>query len=232
MTGTLYLVPSPLGEGPLEGILPRDVLARIADLSCFVVEHPKSARQFLKRCNMKTPLQQIEFQVLDEHTPKMETEALLAPLMEGRDVGLISEAGCPAVADPGSDLVALAHRKGIRVVPLVGPSSILLSLMASGLGGQRFRFHGYLPVEKEDLEKKIKAIEKASRERDETQIFIETPYRNKRLLDALVANCRGDTRLCIATDLSLETESIMTKPIGSWKGTELDKRPSVFLIKG
>ncbi len=232
MTGTLYLVPSPLGEGPLEGILPRDVLMRIADLSCFVVEHPKSARHFLKRCKTKTPLQQIEFHVLDEHTSKMEIEALLAPLLAGRDVGLISEAGCPAVADPGSDLVFLAHRKGIRVAPLVGPSSILLSLMASGLGGQRFCFHGYLPVEKEDLDKKIRAIEKASRERDETQIFIETPYRNKRLLDALVENCRGDTQLSIATDLSLDTESIMTKPVRSWKGTELGKRPSVFLIKG
>lgn len=231
MTGTLYLVPSPLGEGEIDAVLPQGALNRIADISCFVVEHPKTARHFLKLCRMKKPLQEIEFKVLDEHTSNAEIEGLLEPLLKGQDVGLISEAGCPAVADPGSDLVRLAHRKGIRVAPLVGPSSILLALMASGLGGQRFCFHGYLPVEKGDLAKKIRAMEKTSKDRDETQIFIETPYRNKRLLDALVEACSGETQLCVATDLTLESESIVTKTIGSWKGAEPGKRPSVFLLK-
>lgn len=234
MPGTLFLIPSPLGEGKLSTVIPQDVKACVAQLDSFIVEHPKTARHFLKLVCTKKPLQELDMQILDEHTKKEDLDALLAPLLNGQDVGLISEAGCPAVADPGSDLVKLAHKKGIRVVPLVGPSSILLALMASGLGGQRFVFHGYLPVESEKQAKKIVQIEKASRSGNETQIFIETPYRNMKLFEALLLHCREDTLLCLATDITLATESILTKSIGSWKKTAFDigKRPTVFLIKG
>ncbi len=229
MKGTLYLIPSPLGESDIRGILPEGVIERIRDLSVFIVEHPKTARHFLKLAGMKIPLQQLEMHVLDEHTKEIET--LLEPLLKGKDAGLISEAGCPAVADPGADLVALAHEHGIRVVPLAGPSSILLALMASGLGGQRFRFHGYLPVEKEELAKKIRKMEKESKDLKETQIFIETPYRNGKLLDALLCACSEGTLLCLATDVTLETESILTKPVSAWQKAEIGKRPTVFLLR-
>ena len=234
MTGTLYLIPSPLGEGKITAILPQNVRERLADLSLFIVEHPKTARQFLKLSGTKTPLQELDLRILDEHTEKAALESLLEPLLlVGRDAGLISEAGCPAVADPGADLVRLAHKKGIRVVPLVGPSSILLALMASGLGGQRFAFHGYLPVEKEELGKKIRLLESESGARDETEIFIETHYRNGKLFDALLQYCREGTLLCLATDITLDTESIVTKTVASWKKAkpEIGKRPTVFLIK-
>ena len=233
MTGTLYLIPSPLGEGEITAILPQNVRERLADLSLFIVEHPKTARQFLKLSGTKIPLQELDLRILDEHTEKAALEALLEPLLDGRDAGLVSEAGCPAVADPGADLVRLAHKKGIRVVPLVGPSSILLALMASGLGGQRFAFHGYLPVEKEELGKKIRLLEAESRARGETEIFIETPYRNGKLFDALLQYCRENSLLCLATDITLETESIVTKTVASWKKAkpEIGKRPTVFLIK-
>lgn len=234
MIGTLYLIPSPLGDSELPTILPQAVMARIAQLDAFIVEHPKTARHFLKLVGTNTPLQELEMHVLDEHTKNEELETLLEPLLNGRDAGLISEAGCPAVADPGADLVRLAHRKGIRVVPLVGPSSILLALMASGLGGQRFAFHGYLPVEAEEQAKKIAQIEKDSSARGETQIFIETPYRNTKLFAALTRHCRENTLLCIASDITLPSESIATKSIAGWKKAppQLGKRPTVFLIRG
>lgn len=231
MKGTLYLIPSPLGEGDLSVVLPKGVAERIAELSAFVVEHPKTARQFLKLAGTKKPIQEIELHVLDEHTK--DAGILLEPLLQGIDVGLISEAGCPAVADPGADLVGLAHKNGIRVVPLVGPSSILLALMASGLGGQRFAFHGYLPVDQADLAKRIRLIEKESLERKETEIFIETPYRNQKLFDALLSSCRDGTRLCLATDITQDAESIATRTISEWKKNpvEIGKRPTVFLIR-
>lgn len=231
MTGTLYLIPSPLGEGDISRILPAGVRARIEEISVFIVEHPKTARHFLKLSGTKKPIQQIEMHVLDEHTKDL--EPLLEPLLRGKDAGLLSEAGCPAVADPGADLVALAHKKGIRVVPLVGPSSILLALMASGLGGQRFSFHGYLPVDRDEQAKKIRQMEKASKDLNETQIFIETPYRNTRLFQALLSNCRESTLLCLATDVTLATESIVTKSIAGWKKAAIDieKKPTVFLIR-
>lgn len=230
--GTLYLIPAPLGDSALDNILPQGVRDIAARLDTFIVEHPKTARAFLKQIATQTPLQQLNMLVLDEHTPESELQALLEPLRAGKDVGLISEAGCPAVADPGSNLVRLAHQHGIRVVPLVGPSSILLSLMASGLSGQRFAFHGYLPVDKTERKTRLQALELAARGQDETQIFIETPYRNRQMLEAILESCGNDTALCVATDVSLATEMILTKRVAEWKKQipEIEKRPTVFLL--
>jgi len=230
--GTLYLIPAPLGDSALDNILPQGVRHCAAQLDTFIVEHPKTARAFLKQIATQTPLQQLHMLVLDEHTPESELQALLEPLRAGKDVGLISEAGCPAVADPGSNLVRLAHQQGIRVVPLVGPSSILLALMASGLSGQRFAFHGYLPVDKSERKNTLQALEHAARSRDETQIFIETPYRNRQMLEAIMESCGAETSLCVATDVSLATEMILTKRVAEWKKQlpEIDKRPTIFLM--
>ena len=230
--GTLYLIPSPLGESALDTILPEQVRAIAARLDTFVVEHPKTARAFLKQIVTHMPLQQLNLLVLDEHTPETELTTLLAPLLAGKDVGLISEAGCPAVADPGANLVRLAHQKHIRVVPLAGPSSILLSLMASGLSGQHFCFHGYLPVDKADRKKKLQELEQISASRFETEIFIETPYRNRQMLEAILETCGNSTTLCVAVDVTLATESIQTKTVAEWKKRlpEIDKRPAVFLL--
>ena len=230
--GTLYLIPSPLGESALDTILPEQVRAIAARLDTFVVEHPKTARAFLKQIVTHMPLQQLNLLVLDEHTPETELTTLLAPLLAGKDVGLISEAGCPAVADPGANLVRLAHQKHIRVVPLAGPSSILLSLMASGLSGQHFCFHGYLPVDKADRKKKLQELEQISASRFETEIFIETPYSNRQMLEAILETCGNSTTLCVAVDVTLATESIQTKTVAEWKKhlPEIDKRPAVFLL--
>ena len=230
--GTLYLIPSPLGESALDTILPEQVRAIAARLDTFVVEHPKTARAFLKQIVTHTPLQQLNLLVLDEHTLETELTTLLATLLAGKDVGLISEAGCPAVADPGANLVRLAHQKHIRVVPLSGPSSILLSLMASGLSGQHFAFHGYLPVDKAERKKKLLELEQASASRNETEIFIETPYRNRQMLEAILETCGDSTALCVAVDVTLATESIQTKTVAQWKKRlpEIDKRPAVFLL--
>ncbi len=230
--GTLYLIPTPLGDGPLEAVLPAGVRALAARLDTFVVEHPKTARAFLKQIGTQTPLQQLTLLELSEHTPAAGLDALLAPLLAGRDVGLISEAGCPAVADPGANLVRLAHRKHIRVVPLVGPSSIMLALMASGLNGQRFAFHGYLPVDKAERRKKLAELEAVSRRRDETEIFIETPYRNQALLEAIAEACHEDTALCIARELTTAGERIETRSVAQWRKAlpELGKQPAVFLL--
>jgi 16S rRNA (cytidine1402-2'-O)-methyltransferase len=230
--GTLYLIPTPLGDSALDSILPPAVRAIAAQLDTYIVEHPKTARAFLKQIATHTPLQQLNLLVLDEHTPASDLPALLEPLRAGKDVGLISEAGCPAVADPGSSLVRLAHQQGIRVIPLVGPSSILLSLMASGLSGQRFTFHGYLPVDKSERKNKLLALELAADTHDETQIFIETPYRNRQMLEAITTTCNDATAVCVATDVTLATEMIVTKTVAEWKENlpDIDKRPTVFLL--
>lgn len=233
--GTLYLIPAPLGEGDLSWILPAGVRQCLASLERFIVEHPKTARHFLKQADHLRPLQTVKLTVLDEHTPASELEELLLPLLAGEDIGLLSEAGCPAIADPGAGLVRLAHRKQIRVVPLVGPSSIVLALMASGLNGQRFRFHGYLPVAPELRNRQIIQLEKTSLAADETQIFIETPYRNHKLLEALVQQCREETDLCVACNLTLTGEYISTRTVREWRSggwPDLHKKPAVFLVHG
>ncbi|MCC6917046.1 SAM-dependent methyltransferase [Nitrosomonas sp.] len=232
--GTLYLIPAPLGESNLARILPVEVLQQIGLLERFIVEHPKTARHFLKQVNPHRAVQTLQLEVLDEHTPAGGVEALLAPLLAGEDTGLLSEAGCPAIADPGGALVRLAHRKRIRVVPLVGPSSILLALMASGLNGQHFHFHGYLPVAPDQRNKKIIQLEKASIVAGETQIFIETPYRNRKLLEALIQQCGEKTDICVASSLTQADELVLTQSVGEWRGSnnwpDLQKKPTVFLL--
>ena len=232
--GTLYLIPVPLGPSPAREVLPETVIGQAARLTHFVAENAKSARAFLKSLPSESPLQHIDIQELNEHTPPQAVAQLLAPLLAGNDVGLISEAGCPAVADPGAALVALAHEAGVPVAPLVGPSSLLLALMGSGLSGQNFAFHGYLPAKDDQRRKRILELESESRRAGRTQLFIETPYRNRKMLESLLAACAPQTRIGIATDLTLAGQRIMTLRCSEWKRRELpdiDRRPTVFRLQ-
>ena len=232
--GTLYLIPVPLGDSALDTVLPDEVRATARRLDHFVAENAKSARAFLKQLPSAKPIQQIEIAELNEHTRSNQLPALLAPLLAGHDLGLISEAGCPAVADPGAQLVALAHAKEIRVTPFVGPSSILLALMGSGLSGQNFAFHGYLPAKEEQRQKQLRELESSSRRELRTQIFIETPYRNRQLFEAVLRTCAPSTRLCLASDLTLASESIVTRSVAAWRKSgppEIERRPTVFLLQ-
>lgn len=231
--GTLYLIPVPLGPTPPLDSLPANVVETIRPLKHFVVEQAKTARAFLKAAATDTPLQELLLEELNEHTKADAIERLLAPLLAGNDVGLLSEAGCPAIADPGAELVAAAQRKNIRVAPLIGPSSLLLALMASGLNGQRFAFQGYLPAKDIDRSKTLRELESESRKRKQTQLFIETPYRNRAMFDAILQSCQPATRLTVATDLTLPGESVLTRTIQQWKKQtppEIERRPTVFLI--
>jgi 16S rRNA (cytidine1402-2'-O)-methyltransferase len=231
--GTLYLIPVTLGEDNITQVLPPDVVKVAQRLDNFVVESEKSARHFLSTIKTIRPVRELNLNLLNEHTEQKDVNALLAPLLAGKDVGLMSDAGCPGVADPGAKLVELAHQKGIRVIPFVGPSSILLSLMASGFNGQQFTFLGYLPVDKTQRNQKLKEIEKRSLTNKETQIFIETPYRNQHMLEAIMSVCQPNTKLCIACDVSLTTELISSKTIASWRKSplpDLHKRPAIFLL--
>jgi 16S rRNA (cytidine1402-2'-O)-methyltransferase len=234
MTGKLYLIPTPISQENMAWALPAAVQQCITELSYFIVEHPKTARQFLKQLDCKVSLQALNMQTLNEHTPAKDLLALLDPLLAGHDVGLLSEAGCPAVADPGADLVRLAHKNNITVTPLVGPSSILLALMASGLNGQRFAFHGYLPVESTARASRIVELEKLSISLKQTQIFIEAPYRNQKLLEQLVTVCRDSTDLCIASHLTFSSEMVATKPVKEWRRClpDINKIPAIFLLHG
>jgi 16S rRNA (cytidine1402-2'-O)-methyltransferase len=231
--GTLYLIPVTLGDDMVQHVIPDYVLNVARNLETFVVESEKSARHFLSNIKTLKPVRELNLHLLNEHTDMKVLPDLLVPLLAGHNVGLMSDAGCPAVADPGAQLVQLAHKKGIRVVPMVGPSSILLSLMASGLNGQQFAFLGYLPVEKSQRNQKLKEIEKRSASHKETQLFIETPYRNQTMLDAILQTCHAQTQLCIACDVSLDSEMIVTKSIASWKTSapiDIHKRPCLFLM--
>jgi len=230
--GTLYLIPTTLGGGNAGAVLPAGVQECIRRLDYFIAENPKTARAFLKLIGPRRPLRSIAIERLDHNTPAAAIDSLLEPVLAGSDAGLMSEAGCPAIADPGALLVRRTHERGVRVVPLVGPSSILLALVASGLESQRFAFRGYLPVKPQARDKSIRDLESRSRKNRETQIFIETPYRNVRLIDALLTVCRPDTLLCVAADLTLTSESVHTFRIADWKQhkPDLKDRPSVFLI--
>jgi 16S rRNA (cytidine1402-2'-O)-methyltransferase len=248
MPGILYLIPNTLGPtnaapGALNHVLPEQVQALTASLDYFVAENAKTARAFLKLVAIDHPLgralQDIEIAELNVNTPPGALAGLLAPLLAGRDAGLVSEAGVPAVADPGADLVRLAHQHGITVRPLVGPSSLLLSVMASGLNGQSFAFNGYLPTDAAARTKRIKDLEQRSRSEKQTQLLIETPYRNGAMLEALVNACQPGTLICVATDLSLENESVRTLTGAKWKALlaagqapDFHKKPTVFLLLG
>lgn len=231
--GTLYLVPASLGESRPEAVLPEDVLRISRSLRYFIVENAKSARAELKRIGLACPIQDIDIRTLPTEPGRPDLDALLDPLSKGISAGLMSEAGVPAVADPGARLVRAAHEMGIRVVPLVGPSSLLLALMASGLDGQCFAFHGYLPVREPERSRRIAELERASRRERRTQIFIETPYRNVALYKALIETCRPDTLLCLASALTTADECITTQCVGGWRAAPapaLEKRPTVFLL--
>jgi len=230
--GTLHLVPTPLGDVDPVKCLPPMTLQVARRLTHWIVETPKTARRILGRMALDTPLQSLQMQVLDVDTPGGRLASLLEPLLAGNDVGLISDAGSPALADPGAALVRLAHARGIPVSPLPGPSAILLALMASGMNGQRFAFHGYLPVAAPERRRVLTALERTSRRDDVTQIVIETPYRNARLFDDAVAACAEDTLLGIAVDLTLPTQWVATRPIGAWRGRppDFDRRPAIFLL--
>jgi 16S rRNA (cytidine1402-2'-O)-methyltransferase len=231
--GRLYLLPSWLSEDtPPEHVVPAPVLDRIRKLDCFVVESAKSARRFIASCGHPRPMRDLTFAELNEHTPASAIPALLEPLLAERDVGLLSEAGLPAVADPGAALVAAAHEHGIVVVPMTGPSSIMLALMASGLEGQRFRFLGYLPAESAARRAALAELERQSSRLAETQIFIETPYRNDALLADILQSCHASTRLAVAADLTAPSEWIRSERIEAWRARpgQIGKRPAIFLL--
>ena len=243
--GTLYLIPNTLSSptdinhDTLNAVLPTQVQTIVHECNHFVVETAKVARQFLKAVGTQTPLQELHISELNVKTADDAVKQLLVPVLAGHNLGLLSDAGCPAVADPGARLVEVAHRAGVRVVPLVGPSSILLALMGSGLNGQKFAFHGYLPIDSVQKTKEIKRLEQESRTCSQTQMFIETPYRNMQLFETLLKTLQPNTRLCVGTDLTLPPEWLRTQTVGEWQKIlktggvqmgDLNKRPTMFLF--
>ncbi|MBQ3670802.1 MAG: SAM-dependent methyltransferase [Treponema sp.] len=234
LSPALYLIPSPLGDTPTDFVLPPHNADVVRHLRHFIVESRKMAVRFLSRLDRDFPIDECDFFELSEHTAEnADLSAMLRPLENGEAMGVISDAGCPAVGDPGSRAVALAHKKNLPVVPLVGPNSMILSLMASGFNGQNFAFNGYLPVKNGERESKIKQLENRVHKENQTQIFIETPYRNQKLFDALLKTCRAETKLCVASALTTKDESIRTKTIAAWKkekSPELGKIPTIFLL--
>ena len=229
---TLYLIPTSLGECSFDKILPAQNTQIVTDLKHFIVEDVRTARRFLKKANPSIEINDLTFYVLNQHTTPEELSNFLSPMFAGHDLGVLSEAGCPAIADPGADVVAMAQKNNFTVVPLVGPSSILLSLMASGFNGQSFAFVGYLPIQPADRAKMLRKLENRAYTEDQSQIFIETPYRNMKMLEEILHVCQPKTRLCIAVDITLETEFIKTKTVKEWKTQlpDLSKRPCIFLI--
>lgn len=230
--GKLYLIPSPLGENDPSEVIPGPVLKSLEGFRTFVVEEVRTARRYLSRAGLKGRIESLEFHELNEHTEQATIEGYLKLFDDGNDVALISEAGLPAVADPGAQLVALAHRHGIEVVPQVGPSSLMLALMASGLNGQSFAFCGYIPAKTEERRSRLRTLEKVSAQLKQTQIIIETPYRNDSLFSDILSVCNGSTRVCIAADITLPEAFIKTRKVSEWKKEKLviGKRPCVFLI--
>lgn len=231
--GKLYLLPVPLGDDANpKDVLPETVARSIAFIDHYIVENEKTARRFIKAILPAKKQPELKLSVLNKRTETSEHAGFLQPCMEGKNVGLMSEAGCPGVADPGAAIVKLAHEKGIQVVPLVGPSSILLAMMASGMNGQSFAFNGYLPIEKGDKKAALKYFEKISEERSQSQLFIETPYRNNKLVDDLLQLLQPNTHLCIAADITLDTEYIKTKTVAQWKKDkpDLHNRPAIFIL--
>ena len=230
--GRLYLIPSPLGENDPAEVIPAPVLKSLEGFRTFVVEEVRTVRRYLSRAGLKGKIGDLEFHELNEHTDAATVESYLRLFDDGNDVALISEAGLPAVADPGAQLVALAHRHGIEVIPAVGPSSLMLALMASGLNGQSFAFVGYIPAKTEERRSRLKLLEKLSGQHRQTQILIETPYRNDSLLGDILSVCSGSTRVCIAANITMPDAYIRTRMVSEWKKENIviGKRPCVFLI--
>lgn len=232
MSGILYLIPSPLGENEPSEVIPSAVLELLPELRYFVVEELRTVRRYLSKAGLKGKIAELNMYELNEHTPAQQIEEYIQILKDGNDIGLISEAGLPAVADPGAYLVELAHKNDIEVRPLTGPSSLMLALMASGLNGQCFAFTGYLPVKQEERRAKIRTIEKVSAQLKQSQIIIETPYRNDSLMADLLAVCAPNSRICVAADITLPTQFIKTMTVAQWKKRvpQIGKRPCVFLL--
>lgn len=233
--GKVYLIPTTLGDTePLE-VLPLSIKGTVERINHYIAENEKSARRFIKKISPRKSQPGLSIQLLNKYTEPERLVTFLEPCLAGLPVGILSEAGCPAIADPGSEVVRLAHEKGIQVVPLVGPSSVILALMASGMNGQHFTFNGYLPIESGERKKAIKRLEKVSKEYQQTQIFIETPYRNDALLGDFLKTLAGSSRLCVACDLTLPTEFIVSKTVAAWKEDplveSLHKRPAIFLLQ-
>ena len=231
--GKLYLLPTPLGLDAVHS-LPKYMIDRLHQLNYFIAERAKTARQFIKDTRPTKAFRELHFSELNKRTIPEELKEMLNPALDGQDIGLLSEAGCPGVADPGAEIVSMAHQKGIQVIPMVGPSSILLALMASGMSGQQFCFNGYLPAKKPELSKRLKQLEQQSARFKQSQLFIETPYRNGALLEAAFKTLSLGTRLCIAADLTLPSEYILTQTIAVWRKTELPdlhKRPAIFIVE-
>lgn len=230
--GKLYLIPTTLGEMNPEDVLPQTVKRAIDFIDDYIVENEKTARKFIKSVHPEKVQASLLISTLNKHTETAEFNMMIQPCLQGKNVGLMSEAGCPGVADPGAVIVKIAHEKGIHVVPLVGPSSILLAMMGSGMNGQSFAFNGYLPIEKSEKKAALKNFEKLSQDKNQSQIFIETPYRNNKLVEDILATLQSSTHLCIATDLTLPTEFIKTYRVSDWKKTAVDlhNRPTIFII--
>ena len=228
----LYLIPVPLSEGAVENVLPASNLALVGEIKHFIVENVRSARRFLKKCDRSINIDELTFYELNRHTDPNAIADYLQPLERGEAMGVISEAGCPAIADPGADVVAIAHRKGLKVRPLVGPSSILMGLMGSGFNGQSFAFLGYLPIDQGERARKFKEMERLIRNDHQTQIFIETPYRNNKLMAEMCKQLPGNLALCVATDITGAGEKIVTKTVREWAHTkyDFDKVPTIFLL--
>lgn len=232
METALYLFPVTLGDTPLDTVLPARNMALIRHIRHFIVEDVRTARRFLKKADREIDIDSLTFYPLNKHTSPEAISDYLKPLEQGTSMGVMSEAGCPAVADPGADVVAIAQRKGLKVVPLVGPSSIILSVMGSGFNGQSFAFHGYLPIEADARTKALKQLEQRVYAESQTQLFIETPYRNHKMLEDILRVCRSQTKLCIAANLTCEGEFIRTRSVKDWKGRlpDLSKIPCIFLL--
>ncbi|WP_372776766.1 SAM-dependent methyltransferase [Mangrovibacterium sp.] len=228
----LYLIPITLGESELNTVIPVSHRETILSISHFIVENIRTARRFLKQVDREIDIDSLHFYELNKHTDKNQLQAYLEPVKQNFHIGIMSEAGCPGVADPGADVVRIAHEKNIKVIPLVGPSSILLAMMASGMNGQNFAFNGYLPIKKDEKSRQISFLEKRIYSENQSQLFIEAPYRNMQLLEDLLQTCQPHTKLCIACDLTLETEYIKTQTIAEWKRSKPDiqKRPSIFVL--
>lgn len=228
------MVPCPIADdGEMARVLPEYNADIVRSINYFVVENLRTGRRFLSRVGMGRPIDTLKMAELNEHTAPAEVEALIAPILAGEDCAMISEAGCPGVADPGAALAALCHRHGVRVVPLVGPSSILLALMASGMNGQSFAFNGYLPVKTPERQRALRNLERRARSEHQSQIFIEAPYRNRQMLEAIVASCAADTRVTVAVDITAESERIVTRSVAEWRRAmpdDLHKRPAIFII--
>lgn len=232
MENALYLLPVTLGDTPVSKVLPQYNAGIISGIRHFIVEDVRSARRFLRSVDAQFDIDGSQFFELNKHTSPADISGFLKPLIDGKPMGVISEAGCPAVADPGADVVAIAQRKGLKVVPLVGPSSIILSVMASGFNGQSFAFHGYLPIKPDERAKRLRQLEQRVYSENQTQLFIETPYRNNKMVDDILRNCRPQTRLCIAANITCEGEYVRTRTVKEWKGhvPDLSKIPCIFLI--